>query len=152
MSQNTSASAAGDAVQSSRAPWAPIRWTGPLALAGALTVGASLFLVFDALGTFPTTARVSVFIRPNDHPLMLKNVFIDASIGAALGSLTFWAITRLTESPIAWFRRVAVLVTIVYCIAPFVLIDGAPPRMIGALWLMNVSVAATVVGILTYPE
>jgi len=125
--------------------WEPLRWTAPVAvLAAAITV-AFLFVVLDAVGTFPST----VTVPPANQPLTLSTAIGTAIVSAIGGCLVFAALTRVTESPIKQFRRIASGVLVLSFVTPFT-IPGAPIAMIMSLLFLHVVVAGVVVGSLTY--
>lgn len=125
--------------------WAPLRWTAPVAvLAAAIAVGF-LFVVLDAVGAFPST----VTVPPASQPLTLSTAIGTAIVGAIGGCLVFAALTRVTESPIKQFRRIASGVLVLSFVTPFT-IPGAPVAMIASLLFLHVVVAGTIVGSLTY--
>jgi hypothetical protein len=125
--------------------WAPLRWTAPVAvLVAAITVGF-LFVVLDAVGAFPST----VTVPPASQPLTLSTAVGTAIVGAIGGCLVFAALTRVTESPIKQFRRIASGVLVLSFVTPFT-IPGAPVAMIVSLLFLHVVVAGVVVGSLTY--
>lgn len=125
--------------------WAPLRWTAPVAVIGAaITVGA-LFALLDVVGAFPST----VTVPPANQPLTLSTAVGTAIVGAIGGCLVFAALTRVTESPIKQFRRIASGVLVLSFVTPFT-IPGAPAAMIASLLFLHVVVAGVVVGSLTY--
>jgi hypothetical protein len=116
---------------------------GSIAVIGAVTANALVYLVASALGAMPQ----DVVVRAG-QPITLGAAAGTTLMSVACAVAVFALLSRFTSRPITIFRVVALLVLALSFLPPFTL-AGAPLAMIAALEIMHVAAAAISIYTLT---
>ena len=130
-------------VRAERVVWGRLLPAGALALILAAAANAVVYLVASSLGAMPQSVDAN-----GQGPITLPMVVATSAAGAVAGTLVYAVVGRFVRSPVRVFRLVSTVALVLSFVGPFT-IPGAPAAMVGALLLMHVITAVTVVGLLT---
>ena len=130
-------------VRSEHVVWGRLVPAGALALVVAAAANAVVYLVASSLGAVPQDVDAN-----GQGPITLPMVVAMSAAGAVAGTLVYALVGRFVRRPVRVFRLVSALALVLSFVGPLT-IPGAPAAMVGALLLMHVVAAVTVVGLLT---
>ncbi len=111
----------------------------PLAGLAAAGVNAVIYFVAHSLGFIPA----SVFV--NGQPLTVVPVIISSILPVLVAAGVFALLGRFTKNPVRVFTILAVVLTVISFVNPFMGIPGVPLPMAIVLNVMHVVVAGLVV-------
>ena len=132
-----------DTVRNRHVVWGRLVPAGALALVLAAVANVVVYLVASSLGAMPQDVDAN-----GQGPITLPMVVAMSVAGAVAGTLVYALIGRFLRRPVRVFRLVSALALVLSFVGPFT-IPGAPAAMVGALLLMHIIAAVTVVGLLT---
>ena len=132
-----------DTARNRRVFWGRLVPAGALALVLAIAANSVVYLVASSLGAMPQDVDAN-----GQGPITLPMVVAMSAVGAVVGTLVYAVVGRFARRPVRVFRLVSALALVLSFVGPFT-IPGAPAAMVGALLLMHIIAAVTVVGLLT---